>query len=49
MNEDQWMALQIPKEDDFDNKKISIAESHVAKNVAAALVRIISDKQNKND
>ena len=36
-------------EDDFESKKISVAERHVAKNVAVALVRIISDKQNKND
>ena len=36
-------------EDDFANKKISVAEKHVATNVAATLAKIIADKQNKEN
>ena len=35
-------------EDDLTNAKIGVATEHVAKNVAATLAKIISDKQ-KND
>ena len=34
-------------EDDFAHEKISIAEAHIAKNVAKALVKIITDMENE--